>query len=198
MKPTGLIAFLFAAALSASTARAEILHCYLGVGSNEAPSCAAKPAELDFGTLAGTVRAYDVPDFRLELRPSTLVRGAYDSALISTRPEGTQTYLYETMIATKQGLQFITDPRSPLGDVKYDQGPGTSFYVRAGAPDFSHPALLKRANATIAFIDTVDSGATELFVGIGMLKAIICAKGSAANEAAWRQFVATFDRQCIQ
>jgi hypothetical protein len=198
MKSIGLIALVLSVAFSAPAAKAEVLHCYLGVGSNEAPSCAAKPAELDFGTAASTVRAYDVPDFRLELRPSALVRGAYDSALISTRPEGTQTFLYETMIATKQGLQFITDPHSPLSDVKYDQGPGTSFYVRAGAPDFSHPALLKRANATLAFIDTVDTGATELFVGIAMLKAIVCSKGTAQNEAAWRQFVATFDRQCIQ
>src|SRR6185503_1495744 len=79
MKLMGLIALILA--FSATTARAEALHCYLGLGSNEAPSCAAKPAELDFGTLAGAVRVYDTPDFRLELRPSQLVRGAYDSAL---------------------------------------------------------------------------------------------------------------------
>lgn len=189
-------AFLLGLVVFAPAAQAETLHCYLGVGSNSAPSCSAKPGTLDFGN-AAVVRAYDTPDYRLFLRPSSLVRGAYDSSLVSTKAEGTQTYIFQTMIATRRGLQILTDPRAPLPSIKYEQGPGTNEYLRAGAPDFSHPGMLKRVNATLAFIDSL-GGARELYVGIGMITAIICAKADQATEAAWREFVANFDRECVR
>lgn len=180
---------------AAPAARAELLHCYVGVGSNEAPSCEAKPAELDFG--AGQVaRAYDTPDFRLILRPSALVSGAYDSSLTALKAEGFQTFVFETMIASRQGLVLQTDPRAPFTSTVYQPGPGQNLYFKAGAPDFSHPALLKRFAGTIAFIDTVD-GPAELYVGVGMLKAILCQKADPRNEAAWRDFVAHFSQQCV-
>jgi hypothetical protein len=178
---------------STAFAAGEKVYCYLGVGSNSAPSCDAQPKALDM--TAGTAGAYEVPGLRLEIYPSAEIAGSYDTLLASTDPQGAPLTYLSTYLSSPDLVLELGSSDKPVSQTLETVEAGL-YNIELQADGVSTFRL--RSFRGMVPLTPNENGRDELIVQIGALRALVCVPGTPEIEAGWADWVAHFNENCVK